>query len=437
MNPSQPADAAKSKQSVFPVRISENGRYLVDRDGAPFLYHADTCWKLFWEFTEEEAGIYLADRQQMGFTAIQVQLLPHRDYQANRDGQTPFLVRGDLTTPNPAYFSHVDTVARLAEDLGVGLMIAPIWASRWEQDWYKHLNLKNAAIFARYLAERYRSFPAIIGWMHGGDDDALALHACIRVFGQTVKALAPVQINTFHANQKGGWTFFNQDDWYDMNMAYSYSYGQMVGQMTEAYQLAPVRPVVLGETHYEYNTGISSALLRRFAYASVILGCAGQTYGHKDIWIATCFWREAMHAPVAWQMREMARLFTSVAWQDLLPDLDHAFVINGYGDPDTYAPSAVTSDGQLAVVYIPAARRVVVNGGKLANNTQASWFDPASGASKRAEPCETPDDALGDASGKMLAQAVGTSSGRRFMVFETPGVNDVGDEDWLLIFKPD
>ena len=35
--------------------VNENRRYLVDRSGTPFFYHADTPWMIFTKLTEAEA----------------------------------------------------------------------------------------------------------------------------------------------------------------------------------------------------------------------------------------------------------------------------------------------------------------------------------------------------------------------------------------------
>jgi hypothetical protein len=405
-------DTAKTNPS-FPIKISKNKRYLVDQDDVPFFYHGDTCWKLFWEFTAEEAELYLEDRIKKGFSVIQVQLLPHRDYQANRDGNTPFLVRGDITTPNPAYFENVDKIVSLAAEKGMGLLVSPLWASKWEQDWYKHLNTSNAEVYGRYLAERYKSCKNIIGWIHGGDDDAIELHDSIRIFAKVFKKIAPRQINTFHANQKGGWEFFNQEAWYDMNMAYSYNYPDMLRQMTEGFQLKPVRPIILGETHYEYNTGITRALLRKFAYASVILGGAGQAYGNKDIWIATCFWTTALNAPAAHDMSYLRRIFEFIPWHQLIPDTAHTFVTEGYGRDEEFAPASISDDRSAAVVYIPTARTITVNTENLAFVIRAYWYDPANG----------------------MCIDLGTVNKQKDQRFRTPGKNSGGDEDWILLFK--
>lgn len=96
------------RSAAFPLKVSDNRRYLVDQNSQPFLYHADTGWQLIWNLTKDEAEQYLENRKQKGFTAIQVQLLPHRVNQTNRYGHNPFTAPGDFTNPNPDYFQHVD-----------------------------------------------------------------------------------------------------------------------------------------------------------------------------------------------------------------------------------------------------------------------------------------------------------------------------------------
>src|SRR5438045_3950046 len=49
------------------VRVSDNGRYLVGDDGAPFFYLADTAWGLFYNASFEDAVHYLRVRRDQGF----------------------------------------------------------------------------------------------------------------------------------------------------------------------------------------------------------------------------------------------------------------------------------------------------------------------------------------------------------------------------------
>ena len=98
----------QKKAYRLPIKISENGRYFVDSENKPFFFFFATCCKPFWEFTYDEAQEYLINRADTGFTVIQVHLLPHRIYQANRDGNSPFLERGNITKVNESYFKSLD-----------------------------------------------------------------------------------------------------------------------------------------------------------------------------------------------------------------------------------------------------------------------------------------------------------------------------------------
>ncbi len=394
---------------TFPLKRSENRHYFVDSSNTPFFYNADTCWKLFWEFTTEDAVHYLEDRKQNGFTVIQVQLLPYRAYQCNRFGDGPFTVRGDMTQPNEAYFKHVDFILEKASQLGLGMLIAPVWLSKWEQEWYKLFNTSNAEFYGRYLARRYKKFDNVIGWIHGGDDDAVELHEAIRICGRVMNEEAPRQFNTFHGLVKGGWQFFLGEKWYDLYMAYAYDYKDAVRQLTDAYRLNPVNPVFLGETHYERNSGITASMLRKYAYTSVLLGTAGQTYGHSDIWMSTCFWKQALEAEAGLQMANLRQFFENEGWYRLIPDFDGRLVNKIIDEDGTDLPAAMSSDGSAAVVYIPKRLSFTVDTSLLYKDIKAYWFDPTSCVYHNCISDRQP--------------------------ITTPGYNMGGDADWLLLFK--
>jgi hypothetical protein len=47
---------------AFPLKASADGRYLVDQQGRPFFYHADTAWCAVKKLTLEEFESYLDRR---------------------------------------------------------------------------------------------------------------------------------------------------------------------------------------------------------------------------------------------------------------------------------------------------------------------------------------------------------------------------------------
>ena len=73
---------------------------------------------------------------------------------------------------------------------------------------------------------------------------------------------------------------------------------------------------------------------------------------------------------------------------------------------DDYVTAARTPDGRQAVVYLPTSRTISVNAGALPAGTQAAWVDPTSGRRTQVPMSTT---------------------------FTTPGTNDGGDKDWILL----
>ena len=101
---------------VFPVRVSENGRYFTDQNGTPFFWMGTTQWQLFREYTLEEARTILEKTKSKGFVFVQVMLMGVGDGTApNVYGEIPW-VNNDPLTPNEAYFKNVDAVVQIARE---------------------------------------------------------------------------------------------------------------------------------------------------------------------------------------------------------------------------------------------------------------------------------------------------------------------------------
>ena len=377
----------QKKAYRFPIKISENGRYFVDSENKPFFWQADTCWKLFWEFTYDEAQEYLINRADTGFTVIQVHLLPHRIYQANRDGNSPFLERGNITKVNESYFMHVDKVIKKAEELGLAFLIAPMWLSGWEQDWHNYFSIESAVKYSEFVAERYKSFDNIIGWIQGGDDDVFELKQSVRASASVYKKITPEKFNTFHAWAKGGWSIFPGENWMDFYMAYTYSYQFLLEQLQEARSFQPHKPVILGETHYEGNDNVTSETLRRYAYTTLLCGGAGHTYGNKDIWIYTMFWRDALGSEASHHMRNIRNFMDKIPWWEMEPaKFDDVFRkredewrVCRIDTVSDFIPSAFSREHNIAVAYIFDQREFFLNSYWKSNEFLYFWFDPVSG----------------------------------------------------------
>ena len=120
------AAAPAEAPAAFPLRASENGRYLVDADGRPYLVIGDAAWSLIAQMREESIARYLDDRQRRGFNSIIANLIEHKfasKAPAKIDGVAPFLKPGDFTQPNPAYFDYAYQALAAANRRGIAVWL--------------------------------------------------------------------------------------------------------------------------------------------------------------------------------------------------------------------------------------------------------------------------------------------------------------------------
>ena len=76
--------------SVTPIRVSPNGRYFLDRSGAPWFWLGDTQWHLFRSFSPTDVRTILSDRKAKGFSAVLVMLIGYENEPvANINGDLP------------------------------------------------------------------------------------------------------------------------------------------------------------------------------------------------------------------------------------------------------------------------------------------------------------------------------------------------------------
>src|SRR5262249_41996930 len=116
--------------SAYPLKVSANGRYLVDQNDVPFLLTGDSPQALTVNISEAEADAFFADRQAAGFNAVWVNLLcatytGGRADASTYDGIIPFTTPGDLSTPNEAFFTRVDHMLNLAAHHGLTGFLDP------------------------------------------------------------------------------------------------------------------------------------------------------------------------------------------------------------------------------------------------------------------------------------------------------------------------
>ena len=452
----QPAAAAKqpvapghmkNAAAEFPLSVSPNHRYLVDRAGRPFLIVGDTPQGLMGRLSEKDAEYYFADREAHGFNTlgwIDVACAgfdyPNNPTAATPDGIRPFtgFVAGgtdfahyDLGKPNEAYFVRLDHIVQLAANHHLAVFIDPIETVGW-LDTLRNNGKQAAYAYGQFLGKRYGGYANVM-WLSGNDfnqwttpeDDAL-----VRAVSMGIRSAAPKQLQSVELNVL---TSSSLDDprWaplIDLNGTYTYSPTYI--QMLHSYNQSPVMPAYLLEAHYDLEDVGGPPdfgtpyVLRKEEYWTMLSGGTGQFYGNAYTWTFKDGWKNNIDTPGVEQMAYWTKFFSSLPWQDLVPDQDHKILtagIGSFGNVDTrvsesdYATAARTPNGSVAVIYLPTVRTITVNRKALHGPVKASWFDPSNGTYQPASSGPLPNS--------------GTQE------FVPPGKNKAGDGDWVLLLE--
>jgi hypothetical protein len=444
---------------VYPLKASANNRYLVDQNNTPFLMVGDSPQQLTTNLSQKEATAFMANRRSYGINTLWINLLCICKEAKTFDGIVPFLVPGDIATPNPAYLQRVDDMLRIAADHGMVVLLDPIETISW-LDILRKNGKSKAFEYGQYLGNRYKDFPNII-WMHGNDFQSWRNAADDDLVQAVARGIRSMDANHIHTVELNYVTSGSLEDksWaplIELNAAYTYfpTYAQV---LTE-YNRQNFKPVFMVEANYEFENvgpdtdGGSTQNLRRQEYWAMLSGAAGQLYGSAHSWKLQKGWDANLDTSGVIQLSYVKNLFVSRKWYDLVPDQTHTVVTAGYDrfscivgnfmayigkDQDslilkafgviqkysgigsitsnTCATAARTSDGSLVMVYMPTIRAITVDMSKLTGMTTARWYDPTSGE-------------YADVTGSPFAN----EGSRQFI---PSGANKSGEGDWVLVLE--
>jgi len=466
----RPTARPPSKPVVFPLKLSENKRYLVDQNGAPFLIVGDSPQGTMGRLTEKEADDYFTDREAHGFNTlgwIDVACAGH-DYPTNTYAATPdgirpftaFLAGGsdytyyDLSKPNEAYFVRLDHILQLATRHRFLVFLDPIETIGWLPTLRRN-GSQAAYAYGQFLGRRYGRYPNLI-WLSGndfrtwhagqdgallaaakeglrpfvhawreGDDDAL-----VQAVAKGIRAVAPQQLQTLELEPPTS-SSFDDPAWRSLiELNGTYAYFPAYLQMLISYNQQPTAPTWLMESRYEFDHGDippdagTPSILRRQEYWAMLSGGTGLFYGNAEIWPFNSDWLEKLDTVGVEQVGYWREFFLSIPWQTLIPDQAGAVLVSGAGSKCDltswvgkcdHAQAARSTDGSVVVVYLPTARTIGINMAVLSRAARATWFDPTNGTYK--------------ADGERILK----NSGNR--LFAPPGANHAGDADWVLLLK--
>jgi len=371
---------AAAERPVWPVKVSENGRYFVDQKGTPVFWLGTTQWQLFREYKVEDARTILEKTADKGFVFAQVMLLGVGDgTKPNVYGQKPWL-NDDPLTPNEAYFKNVDAVLEIARANNVNISM-----TLYHQRYRKFITVENGRAWARWLAQRYKDVPNIV-WSMTPEAKPEFVPVLRELAAGLHEGDGGVHLITFKPDPAPySSSFIHEEKWLDFDAMQTWKSVELIYPMvTHDYNLTPIKPVLMAEGAYEqgseYGFEVTPLWIRRQAYYSYLAG-AHHTYGHNDSWRVLPTWRQALDAPGAVQLRILKRIFTSLPeWWYLVPD-QSIFASGGRTEGQILNLAARHRDGKWAMVYLGSQASFSLNLSKLsgAGKVNARWLDPRTG----------------------------------------------------------
>jgi hypothetical protein len=432
-------NAAGASAAIYPLKQSANGRYLVDQNDVPYLIIGESPQALIVNATEAEAEMFIANRSAHGFNTLWVNLLCASYTGGRADGSTvdgtlpftetiPSTSSYDLTTPNEAYFTRVDSVLEIAATYGIQVLLDPCETGSWLS-----VMLDNGAAkcrdYGRYLGNRYRYFDNII-WMSGNDfqgwrdpaNDEVVRAVALGILDNDTRHLHTAELDYLVSSSLDdtAWTSI-------LGLNATYTYCPTYARLRQDYNRLNYLPNFMVEANYEFESlqgpTTTAPILRKQEYWTMTSGVAGQLYGNGYTWPLAYGWQSHLDTPGTIQIGYLKTFFEPRAWYELVPDTMHALVTAGYGtyadvgyvDDNNYLTAARTSDGTLAIIYTPIIRTFTMDMSNMSAPATTRWFDPSSGAYVAIPGSPLPNAGLRE--------------------FTPPENNADGDGGWVLVLE--
>jgi hypothetical protein len=449
-------------QVVFPLKISDNNRYLIDQQNKPFPILGRTAWFIL---SQPESGYkrFLENTLAHGHNAIEFAAIMHwpmgNHAPFNGEGEMPFLKRlngddwngilsfdsllngkdmPDLQTPNEKYWVFVDQFIGYCESRDIVAFMFPAYLgyNGQEQGWMKELvangNIKTEA-YGAWIANRYKARKNIV-WMLLGDIGNLNEEQ-LRAENALIKGLKSVkgQSEQYSAESHSGENATDNihvGHEMTLNGVYTWELKIPVPHLARrGYDHSPTMPAFLLEEPYDeegsdgnkYNPNATQPV-RRFQWWGWLSTIGGYISGNGYVWpFVDPIWQQHLDTQGALDMARLNRFVQSVEWWKLIPsglngmktlviDSDNVATSN------SYIAAAAAKDGSILVAYIPPAHtggEVTIDRSGLNNKVNSYWFDPTSG-----------DYTL-------IQDPPQKESG--IYTFTIPGKNSNGENDWVLV----
>ena len=449
-------------QVAFPLRISDDKRYLVDQRNKPFPILGRTAWFIISQ-PEKNYQHFIENTLAHGHNAIEFAVITHwptgNHAPFNGEGELPFLKRlngsdwdgnltyqslnqeaPDLTTPNEKYWRFVDKFLSHCESKGLLVFMFPAYVgyNGEEQGWMKELvanGEEKSRAYGAWIANRYKARKNIV-WMLLGDmgkfNDEQKIAEQAHIDGlKSVKNQQSIQYTA--ESHSGENAADNKQFGHEMTLNGVYTWDLKVPVPylgRKGYAHEPPMPAFLLEEPYDeegpdgnnYNPNATQPV-RRFQWWGWLSTIGGYISGNGYVWpFIDPVWQQHLETQGAKDMMRLNQFIKSVEWWKLVPAGLNGMknIIVDTHNIDTsasYVLAAAARDGSFLVTYIPPAHqgKIKVDLSVLNKPGFAYWFDPTDG---RYIPVE-----------KSSISNIGIRE------FIKPGKNYGGERDWVLLIN--
>lgn len=402
---------------TWPLRVSENHRYLTTAGGSPFFIIGDSAQNIIQSLSVADLETTFANDEQKGVNARWCHL--EGTWGPQLWGQ-PWTTADDISTPREAYFAHVDEFLNLAKARGICIFLDVTGdngmggGSNGACDTSFNANGSTKAYqYGSYLGSRYANQGNIV-WVFGNDwhsscygsaSNRLVVTEVARGItdNDTNHHLMTVELYPTPKLSTDGPS--DLDAITDINSAYSYA--PIYKTVRRGYERAAVVPVIGFEMCYEDRGDAYSIrhgyrgtprILRSNQHWAILQGAlCGVFYGH-DATAGGADPGPMVHGDLPLldsagrgDLIHLRTVYASRRWYDLVPDFSHIIGTAGYGafEPGTETNMdmgivtattvAATADGQLCIAYMERSRNLTINTSQLAAGLTWRWFNPADG----------------------------------------------------------
>jgi hypothetical protein len=427
-----------SSPDIFPVIPDVTGRFLVNRQGAPFPVLCRACWIIF-NISPSAYGFVFSDTVAKGFNAIEMKA-PITGSQ-DLSGNWPFSKRldgatwtgqfqgfsninteaPDFTTPVDAYWANVDAFFNAALGSNLLVFFFPAYVGYPDTDWWMHCMAANGQTkmqtYGAYIANRYRNQKNLV-WMLGGDDgtspNTFASDETASMQG-LIDGLKSV--TTTSAQYGTEWTFgsIGKDLFpssVTLNSCYSLAL-DVCNQGSRGYSYSPATPAYFQELPFEEDVSTPPPN-RQYSWWGWLTTIGGYTFGNGTF---TSFvdptYLSHMNTQGTLDAQRLNAFIRTIPWQTLVPN--NAAITAGGGTINTadQVVAAVNPLGTLLLAYVPTSHTgtVTIDMTKMGGSTTARWYDPT------------------NATYTAITSGLSNTGTHAFTL---PGTNSAGDLDWVL-----